>query len=266
MSDISNPVAPFSGETDASIRDRMLAAVSDDFTKMEGDFIYDMLQPAALELERSYMELETQLWQVFPQSATEANLDALAAAYTSVTRNPDETDAAFRVRVLVDLAKPAGAGTAQDYRRAVADIVGLGPLGVALGADPGTVDFWVIDDDRMPGDSSLIAEVETALVPAIPANVASYAVAAASLAIDAPLELTLLGDASTAQIDAWEAVVVAYIATLAPGEAFDLNAMLRLAQIPRARYDTISWGSLASEYEQPAPNETFRASSVSVVL
>ncbi|MGG1555008.1 baseplate J/gp47 family protein [Paenibacillus ferrarius] len=65
---------------------RMLDRVPDDIDKRVGSIIYDALAPAALELAQLYAELDTSLNAVFPQTATDDNLDDLTEPF-GLTRN-----------------------------------------------------------------------------------------------------------------------------------------------------------------------------------
>lgn len=59
----------------------MLSAVSDDIDKRPGSIIYDALAPAALELSEIYVNLDRQLKEVFPQTASDNNLDLLTEPF-----------------------------------------------------------------------------------------------------------------------------------------------------------------------------------------
>jgi uncharacterized phage protein gp47/JayE len=59
----------------------MLSAVPDDIDKRQGSIIYDALAPAALELAEIYVNLDMQLREVFPQTASDQNLDLLTEPF-----------------------------------------------------------------------------------------------------------------------------------------------------------------------------------------
>ncbi|MGQ7886866.1 baseplate J/gp47 family protein [Paenibacillus sp. WC2504] len=71
----------YESQTYGAILQRMLLAVPDDIDKRPGSIIYDALAPAALELSEIYVNLDRQLKEVFPQTASDNNLDLLTEPF-----------------------------------------------------------------------------------------------------------------------------------------------------------------------------------------
>ncbi|MEC0232266.1 baseplate J/gp47 family protein [Paenibacillus alba] len=63
------------------ILQRMLDRVPDDIDKRAGSVIYDAIAPAARELATMYMALDANLRAVFPDTATDDNLDAITKSF-----------------------------------------------------------------------------------------------------------------------------------------------------------------------------------------
>lgn len=227
------PPPPYAGETEDTIRDRMLDAVDDSFIKTEGDVIYDMLQPAAMELARTYMELEAAQLMSFPATATGAYLDALALQFTGLERTTDETDASFRVRVLDAMAAPPGAGTVRDFRTWVSAVAGTGPIEV-VNEGAGAVTVYVIADDHTVADGTLLGLVQNALDTHQPVSCTATATAA-DIFIDGDFTL-LLRSVTSAQAFAYQEAVQSYFDGLAPGDDFNIYALLAAVGIPTSNY------------------------------
>jgi uncharacterized phage protein gp47/JayE len=69
----------YESETFDTIMERMLARLPDDIDKSEGSPIYDMLAPAAIELEQAYMEMDNVLNLGFADTTYGEYLDRRAA-------------------------------------------------------------------------------------------------------------------------------------------------------------------------------------------
>lgn len=256
------PAPPFAGETDDIIRSRMLDAVSPDFIKVEGDVVYDMLQPAALEIERAYNYLETQFGEAFPATATGEYLDALALDRTGLVRVEGESDDAFRVKVLAALATPPGAGSQRDFRAWLADVPGLGPV-TAESTAPGEITVWVIADDHDIADAGLIADAQDVLDVKAPITATATA-AGATLVRSGDLSISLTS-ATAAQVTTWTAAIEAYMATLEPGRDWRIETVLAEADIPPERYLEHNFAGAIGSPLTAATSETFRATSVTIV-
>lgn len=186
MTDLATPTSPWSDQTEDAIRSRMLDAIDPSFNRAPGDVIYDMMSPAAIEVARVYINMTTQVLQCFAPWATGTSLDAIAAALPgALTRLTDETDDAFRDRILIRLAAPVAAGSQADYlswaRAADPTIAvvsatsdGAGNISVLLAnADRGELDPTAVSaaaayiSDRSPiGATVTVAGVDDAnLVP-----------------------------------------------------------------------------------------------------
>lgn len=253
------PPPPFAGETDDTIRTRMLDAVDPSFIRTEGDVIWDMLQPSALELERAYNYLETQFGEAFPATATGEYLDALALDRAGLVRLEGEDDDAFRVKLLAALATPPGAGSLRDYRTWLADVPGLGPIN-AVSTSPGTVDVYVIAADHSEPDAGLIADAQAVLDAQAPVS-ATVVADGAGLLLDGVFTITLTS-ATDAQKTTWATAVARYMATLAPGQDFRIATVLATAGIPAERYQTHNFATSMDAVVVANDNQTFRATSV----
>lgn len=75
------------GESKEEIRDRMLANVSDEYDKSEGQFFNDNLAAVAIELEQGYQRITTAPEIAFAEVATGTNLDKKVAEQ-GLTRKP----------------------------------------------------------------------------------------------------------------------------------------------------------------------------------
>lgn len=69
----------YENETFDTIMERMLARISDDIDKRQGSVVYDMLAPAAIELEQAYMEMDNVLNLGFADTTYGEYLDRRAA-------------------------------------------------------------------------------------------------------------------------------------------------------------------------------------------
>ncbi|MDR6883801.1 baseplate J/gp47 family protein [Bacillus sp. 3255] len=76
----------YESQTFGTILQRMMGRVPNDLDKRPGSVIYDALAPAAMELAQVYVELDSQLKAVFPQTAHDENLDDLTEPF-GLTRN-----------------------------------------------------------------------------------------------------------------------------------------------------------------------------------
>ena len=61
----------------ATIQARLLANISDDYDKTEGQFIYDVEKPVSIELEGVYTTLDGMLDKRYADTATGKNLDRI---------------------------------------------------------------------------------------------------------------------------------------------------------------------------------------------
>lgn len=196
MSDLPDP--PFADEDELSIRTRMLTVIDPAFSTDEGDLIYDMLTPAAMEMDLAYDAIEIALGESFVTTASGDFLTALGLQFAGLTRSSvDETDIHFRARVTARLLTPAGAGTAADWRGWVLGYsTGIGFVTVEEAwAGAGTVRVLAAEPDRDP----IAGGVVTSLAAYLNANFT-------------PLGVTLTVAAITNVSASFEATVV-----LAPG-------------------------------------------------
>lgn len=115
MSPISLPDPPFAVETEVTIRERMMTAVDPAFNLDPGDFVYDMLTPAAIEIDRLYDAMQIFMGEAFIATASGAYLDALGEQLGALARLTGEADETYRARLLARLGAPVGAGNAADY-------------------------------------------------------------------------------------------------------------------------------------------------------
>lgn len=222
MSDVGLPDPPFSGETEISIRERMLDAVDTTFNKAEGDIVYDMLTPTAMELEQVYDSLEESLRQSFVQTAEADFLDLLGVQLTGLTRLNGETDTAYRRRLLIRLSAPRGAGNIADYKTWALEAM---PAGSFVGVEPlwagdGTVRVLLADDARAAATADQISTVAAYLATKAPVG-AVVTVAAITIAT-VPMAITVVLAPGFANTTIFQAELTAalqeYIDTLAPGD------------------------------------------------
>lgn len=257
------PTAPFAGETDVSVLARMLTAVSDDFVKTEGDFIYDTLAPAALGIEQLYGHLETHIWQCFPQLAGGDALDALALQLAGITRTSGETDTHLRARVLAGLATPSGAGTLSDYARILGGVTGAGVFSVINTA--GALTIYLAGDDHAEPAGGVVTAAQAAIDAEGPVALETTVVAA-NLEYEDDFTLTLGPSSATlAQRNAWATAIREWFAQTTPGEDFSVTAAMAFAGIPSGLYASHDYASLPATQAMADVDGIFRALTVSVV-
>lgn len=257
------PTAPFAGETDVSILARMLTAVSDDFVKTEGDFIYDTLAPCALGIEQLYGHLETHIWQCFPQLAGGDALDALALQFANITRTSGETDTHLRGRLLAGLAVPSGAGTLTDYRRIIAGVAGTGVFTVVNTA--GALTFYLAGNDHGEPASGVAAAVQAAIDAEGPVGL-DVTVVTANLEYEDDFQLTLVANTASPQLrSAWANGISEWFKQTVPGEDFSVTAAMAFAGVPSGLYSSHDYASLPTTMAMAGPDGIFRATTVSVV-
>lgn len=255
MTDIPPP--PFAGTTAEQVLTRMLDGVDDAFIKTEGDIIHDMLAPPALEIERVYAELEGQMEQVFPATATGDYLTAHAEA-RGLERLTGESDDALRARLLAALRSPMGAGSVADYRRWLGDVPDLAPIQV-VNEGSGALSVYVRYADMTTADSPLLAAVQAVLDAEAPATATATATAATQTS--APFYLTLTSY-SAAQQAAWTEGVWRYWRSLAPGDDFNIYNLLIFAGIPVERYVEHAVDSNTAATIARSDGATFRITEV----
>lgn len=220
MSDLPDP--PFADEDEASIRDRMLTSVDPAFNTDEGDLVYDMLTPAAIELDLAYDAMEIALGEAFITTATGAFLDALALQLTGLTRaTVDETDDSYRSRALAVATTVQGSGTAADYKTWALGYTGIGFVTVEPAwSGAGTVRVLAAKDDR----TALSGGEETALATYLNDNVTPIG---ATLTVDSITPVTVDFDVVVVPQAGWteDALdgnvidsIAAYVDSLQPGE------------------------------------------------
>lgn len=248
MSDIPPP--PFAGETAQTVLTRMLDTVDDALIKTEGDIIHDMLAPAALELERAYGELEGQMLQVFPATATSTYLDALALTYGGgMERLEGETDDQLRARLLDTMATPAGAGSASDYKRWLAPLTELGPSSAAnMGSGNVNVYIRQYAHDAVNATAPQIAAAQAIVDDRRPITANNVFVAAATMV---PENFAIgLTSFTQGELDSWTEGIKSYFRSLAPGDSFTIDGLLATAGIPVSRY---SWHQLGYNSDPVIP-------------
>jgi uncharacterized phage protein gp47/JayE len=110
---------PYADETEGVVRQRMLDNVDDSFNKAPGDFVYDMIAPAASEVARYYSQFTGWLAGAFPSTATGDELDIVASVW-GLAREDGETDDIFRQRLLGKVESPTGSGSIGDWQQWIA--------------------------------------------------------------------------------------------------------------------------------------------------
>lgn len=221
MAAIDLPDPPFAAETEDTIRARMLTWVSDSLSKDQGDIVWDMLTPAAIEIDRLYDQIEFTVEQCFAATATGTYLDALGQMYAGMARDVDEPDDAYRNRLLTRIQAPVGAGSDADYRTWALEAHGdIAFAGVEpLWAGPNTVRVLVAQANRTAATATQLAAVDDHLSTLAP-----------------------LGSAVTVASATTFGIAVAATVALKPGWTLDTAMRTEAAQHVDAYTDTLDIG------------------------
>lgn len=227
MPDVDLPDPPFASENSDTILSRMLDAVDDSFNKDVGDIVWDLLAPMSYEVDQALDHLEYAIGDVFVVTATGTFLEALAAQYTTLTRNDGESDDDFRTRILFAIRTPRGAGSVGDYRTWALSVNGVGFATVEPAYNgPGTVRVLGATSDRGALDAGTIADLEAYLELVAPGTVEELAVGSITPA-EIPVATTIQlvpGYALDGTVEnAITAEVSAYVNSLQPGEDVSYN-------------------------------------------
>lgn len=215
------PDPPFAAETEVTIRNRMIASIDPAFNTDPGDIIYDLLTPAAIEIDRVYDALVIFMGEAFVLEATGAYLDALGVQLVGLARLVAETDTAYRSRLMVRLLAPVGAGNPADYMTWALQtgLVGFVTV-IPVWAGAGTVKVLVATAARAAvsgGDLTTIANYIATKAPmGVTVTVASIAATTVTIVSNIDLKPGYVNDA------ALKTKVVEhlreYIATLGPSD------------------------------------------------
>lgn len=102
-----------------------------------------------------------------------------------------ETDDAYRERILLEIAQPAGAGNIADYERWALAYPGVGHVTVQpIWAGPGTVRIIPTDADNNPSSPTVVSGLQAQLDP-VAAQGAGLAPIGATVTVAAPTSLTI---------------------------------------------------------------------------
>lgn len=230
MSDISLPDPPFAAETEVTIRARMLAAVDPSYSTDVGDIIYDMLTPAAIEMDRIYDAMEIFMGEAFVVTASGTFLDAIGVQLTRLTRLTDETDASYRARQLVRLAAPIGAGNVADYGVWAMETGVVGFVTVTpVWSGAGTVRVLVATSGRAALSSPDLTIVEDYIATKSPigATVTVASITTDTVSIDAVMTFKPGYSADDAMFNKCVLHLLDYINTLGPGDDVIYNEVIR---------------------------------------
>jgi uncharacterized phage protein gp47/JayE len=139
-----------------------------------------------------------------------------------------ETDAALKTRYYNLLRTPATSGNKYAYKNWALEVQGVGDAQVyPLGHGDSTVDVVIIDSDKKPADSDLVAEVQEYIDPdsagkgegAAPIGARCYVSSAAGLEINLSVKLTT--SSVKAEIEAAvKKTIVEYLAEIAFQKAY----------------------------------------------
>lgn len=130
----------YESETFDTIMERMLSRISDDIDKRQGSVVYDMLAPAAIELEQAYMEMDNVLNLGFADTTYGEYLDRRAAEQGLTRKAAVASTANVTVTAQDGTVIPAGTQFATNdaepiYFKTVADtIVTGGSVSIAVQA------------------------------------------------------------------------------------------------------------------------------------
>lgn len=119
-----------------TIIDRMLKRVPDDIDKREGSIIWDALAPAALELARSYCEMDTILNLVFARTTYGKYLDLICESH-GVKR------------------KEAKSSIGEAYVEGAPGFINLAPIEIKVPVKDKILKFLVVNDNNKPVDLQL---------------------------------------------------------------------------------------------------------------
>lgn len=228
VTDLPDP--PFADEDEDTIRTRLLAAVDDSFNKDEGDIVYDMLTPAAMELAQVYMAIANYFDQAFVHTATGSWLDALGEQMTGITRETDETDDSYRARLLGRLEAPPGAGNEADWETWARETPGVDVTYVsAINGGSGVVNVYVAKED--PTDSYSSGEIDdikaylaTKKPAGVTVNVSGITTDTINVTADVDLDPGYApGSAMESELTA---LLHAYFDTLQPGDDVVYNEII----------------------------------------
>lgn len=221
MAAIALPDPPFAAETEATIRQRMLDAVDASFNKDQGDIVYDLLTPAAMEIAQLYEQLTLMVDNVFASTATSTYLDAIAEEYTGLTRLTAESDADFRTRILARLYAPRGAGNTSDYKTWALEVTGIGYAACEpLWAGAGTVRVLVAQSARTPATAAQVAAVDAYIDTLAPVGATVTVAAVTNTTINVVVNVDPASGFTedAALTTAITTSLTAYIDTLQPGD------------------------------------------------
>lgn len=222
------PDPPYAAETEETVRARMLASIDPSLSTDEGDIVFDMLTPAAMELAQAYMQMGISLTESFISTASGTYLDALGEQLTGISRDTDETDEHYRARLLARLVAPPGAGNVADYKTWALSVAGVGYVTVEpVWSGAGTVRVLIAAADRTAASGGLQTSVETYIESVMPMGVTLTVATITTTTVAIDCAVTLGPGFSHATVDDdIEARLTDYIATLNPGDDVILSEVI----------------------------------------
>lgn len=170
MAALEKPKMPILRETPEQIYQRMvnrLHALAEKRGELppatdEGEIFYDLEYPIAEEKSDQQQLLEYFFLQGFPVIWSDGEYLDAHAAWLGLSRKPDESDEAFRDRLLAKAGEEEGNGAEYDYIRWVKEVSGVGEVFV-WGEAPNTVHIAITDTNDMPAPQELVSVVQTYL-------------------------------------------------------------------------------------------------------
>lgn len=152
----------------------------------EGEIHYDLAYPIAEELSEQQQLLEYGFLQGFLPWADGEFLDA-AGVFFGLTRNEEETDDAYRQRLIDRARSEEGDGRRQDYERWTRNMDGVGgAVAIEKARHDLSIDVYITDLDGQPATPQLATQVRSKLedkrralhdLQVLPANVYPVAIA-----------------------------------------------------------------------------------------
>ncbi|WP_103110782.1 baseplate J/gp47 family protein [Brevibacillus reuszeri] len=171
MATIDRPEMPVLQETPDQIYQRManrmtlLAEQRGDTPPAtgEGEIFYDLLYPLAVEISEQQQLFEYGFLQRFLPWSDGEFLDA-TGVFFGLPRNADETDDAYRQRLIDRARTEDGDGRRKDYERWARDVDGVGgAVAIEKARHDLSIDVYITDLEGQPATTELVTLVQAKL-------------------------------------------------------------------------------------------------------
>ncbi|EMT54227.1 hypothetical protein I532_01435 [Brevibacillus borstelensis AK1] len=171
MATLEKPEMPILRETPDQIYQRIANRMADLARQRgetppatdEGELFYDLLYPIAAEISEQQQLLEYAFLQGFLPWADGEYLDA-HGYLLGLPRNTNETDDAYRERLLIRARTEEGNGRRSDYERWARNVDGVGgAIAVEKERHDVSIDVYITDTAGQPVTESFAKQVRTAM-------------------------------------------------------------------------------------------------------